>query len=75
MFMNESTIKPLSDAALDALTETATKAMRRAYCVAKKEAARYGLTLIVNRPRPLPAKAHAKRLRRVEKRIQRPVVH
>ena len=72
--MNESATKPLSDAAFDALTETATQAMRRAYLVAKREAARYGLTLVVNQPRPLRAKAHAKRLRRVEKRVQRPVV-
>ncbi len=63
--MKESTSKPLSDPVLDAFTEAVDKAMRRAYLVAKKEAARYGLKLIVNRPRPSSRKAAtARRSRR-----------
>ena len=49
--MSEFTSKPLSEITFDALTETATKAMRRAQRVAAKESARYGLTLVLERPR------------------------
>ena len=56
---------PLSSLDSAAFAEAATKAMRRAYLVAKKDAARYGLKLVVNRPCRSPRKAGAARSRRV----------
>ena len=51
-FMKTSGGKPISLSSLDsaAFTEVATKAMHEAYLVAKKEAKRYGLKLVVARP-------------------------
>ena len=49
--MKRFTDKALSDPVLDAFTEAANKAMRRAQRVAEKENARYGMKLILERPR------------------------
>ncbi len=69
--MKESDGKPspaqMIDA--DAFMKSADAAMRRAYLVAKKEAARYGLKLVVNQPRPSVRKARPARSRRVVERV------
>ena len=51
--MKKSDDKPLPPRLIDSATfaELATKAMRRAQRVAEKENARYGMKLIVERPR------------------------
>lgn len=57
-------IRPESISSAD-FVKLADEAMRRAYLVAKKDAARYGLKLVVNRPCRSPRKAGAARSRRV----------
>lgn len=65
--MKESDNKPTQAQRIDAdeFKRLADEAMRRAYFVAKKDAARYGVKLVVNRPRRSPSKTSAARSRRV----------
>ena len=67
--MKPSVSKSSIDLALDAFTEAAAKAMRRAHRVAAKENARYGLAAVVERPRSSSRKTTATRSRRVKELV------